>query len=287
MVWRELDRAVSDLGPAIVGVTLAAHILSLNAGQQREASLYQSAVGTVRQSSVGDGTWVGWIGPDDAELLIVVVPGVGTDIGDRSSLAAIAERVWRHVNVVADRCGTGVRTAVAPWLGYDPPDGLLAGIRRSPARDGAELLARDVNGWRDVHDRRIVVVGHSYGATVVTLAASMGMIADEVVLLGAPGLGVESMEDMQFALGADIWSASANGDLVSASARLAPVHGPDPASVARPLPTSMDGHGAYLRDPVLLDALALVALHAVDGAGTVATDCPAPRQADDHLEPRE
>ena len=39
--------------------------------------------------------------------------------------------------------------------------------------------------------------------------------------------------------------------------------------VARALPTSLDGHSAYLRDPVLLDALAALVLdgEALDGAG--------------------
>jgi pimeloyl-ACP methyl ester carboxylesterase len=107
---------------------------------------------------------------------------------------------------------------------------------------------------------RVVVVGHSYGGLVAARAEARGMDADELVLLGAPGLGVGGLRELGLAPGADVWAATARLDPIALVARAGLLHGRDPADVARVLPTSLDGHGAYLRDPVLLDALAVLAL---------------------------
>ena len=114
------------------------------------------------------------------------------------------------------------------------------------------------------------MVGHSYGALVAARASAAGMAADELVLLGAPGLGVAGRAALRLPRGADLWAAAATGDPVSALATPGWVHGPDPVPLARPLPTSMWGHGAYLEDPLLLDGLAALTLHDPDPAGTVA-----------------
>ncbi|MEI2699893.1 MAG: alpha/beta hydrolase [Microthrixaceae bacterium] len=116
---------------------------------------------------------------------------------------------------------------------------------------------------------RVVAVGHSYGALVVARAASSGMRADEVVLLGAPGLGADGGELERGVGSPGLWSASSVADPIALLARVGIIHGEDPSGRARPLPTSADGHGSYLADPVLLDALAAVAL-GDDRGGTVA-----------------
>ena len=224
---------------------------------------------TLEHSEVGDGRWVGWVGPEDPTVVVVLVPGVGTDLHDRSSLELQARRVHQHLQLVGARRRTGDTVAVVAWLGYDPPDHVLAGLRRRPAAEGAAHLAADVERWRRAGARRVVAVGHSYGALVVAQAASDGMVADEVVLLGAPGLGVGEYESDRAPGGPGLWSAAAVADPIALLARVGIVHGEDPSTRARPLPTSVDGHGSYLEDPVLLDALATVALGAETG-GTVA-----------------
>jgi pimeloyl-ACP methyl ester carboxylesterase len=116
----------------------------------------------------------------------------------------------------------------------------------------------------------VVVVGHSYGGVVAARASAAGMGADELVLLGAPGLGVTDPSQLRLRAGAELWSAAARGDAISVLARIGVVHGPDPVAHARALPTSTWGHGAYLEDPELLAALAELALHDPRPAGTVA-----------------
>lgn len=224
---------------------------------------------TLERSEAGDGRWVGWLGPADATIVVVLVPGVGTDLADRDSLELDARRVREHLQLVAARLRTGETVAVVAWLGYDPPDDLLAGLRRRPAAEGAAHLVVDVERWHGVGTRRVVAVGHSYGALVVARAASSGMRADEVVLLGAPGLGADGGELERGVGSPGLWSASSVADPIALLARVGIIHGEDPSGRARPLPTSVDGHGSYLADPVLLDALAAVAL-GDDRGGTVA-----------------
>ena len=76
------------------------------------------------------------------------------------------------------------------------------------------------------------------------------MRPDELVLLGAPGLGVHEVADLHLGPGAGLWAGAADGDAVSLLARAGWVHGPDPLGVAVRLPTSLAGHGRYLDDPV-------------------------------------
>jgi pimeloyl-ACP methyl ester carboxylesterase len=182
---------------------------------------------------------------------VVLVPGVGTDRGDAGRLGRDAEEVWRHL---------AGRAAVVSWLGYDPPDHVPLGVDRRPAHRGAPELVRQVAALRAAGARRVVVVGHSYGGLVATVASAEGMGADELVLLGAPGLGVADLAALHLPPGADLWAAAARLDPISWLARTGLVHGPDPADLALAMPTSLDGHSSYLADPVLLAALAEVVL---------------------------
>lgn len=281
--------ALADLGPrlggAAVELDLAARRLGVHAAAQRRASLGSPPVAVLRSSTEGDGRWVARTGDADAQVVVVLVPGVGTELSDRHELARDARRVWEQLAVAADRdgfdqdrAGRGVAAqdgvAVVTWLGYDPPDHLLGGLARGPAVVGGAGLAADVQRLRRAGAERLVVVGHSYGGLAAARASAAGMLADEVVLLGAPGLGVPDRAALRLAPGAELWAAVARGDAVGLLARPGWVHGPDPLGVARHLPTSMPGHGAYLDDPVLLAALADLALHDPRPAGTVARIAP-------------
>jgi hypothetical protein len=240
----------------------AAQRLRAAVRDQRLASLPSPSWSTLRADRQGDGRWVGRLGDADARLVVVLVPGVGNDLSDVPALRAAAERVWTAAAVRAPSVGSrgpdGV--AVVGWLGYDPPDHLLAAVGAGPAVEGGRALVESVHELRRQGAERVVVVGHSYGALVAARASSAGMRPDELVVLGAPGLGVADTNALALPPGTDLWSAAATGDPVVAVARAGVVHGPDPGPLARPLPTSRRGHSAYLDDPVLLDALASVAL---------------------------
>lgn len=266
--WATVD---DRLVPAIVvggdECAAAARRLRVQARTQRAASL---APPPVRERPGRRGEWVAAIGERSADVVVVLVPGVGTDLGDRPRLRREATQLWRVLAAhgsAADRIGAGAasRVAVVSWLGYDPPDHVLGGLDRAPAIEGAARLIDAVGDLRSRGATRVVVVGHSYGALVASRAAASGMPADELVLLGAPGLGVPSAESLGPLADGHLWAAAAPGDPVALLARTGALHGPDPTRVARRLPTSTSGHGGYLTDTALLDALAELAVAGVPG----------------------
>lgn len=232
------------------------------ADEQRRASLGEPGRHVRRVDPRGDGRAVVVVGDRaSAPVLVVLVPGVGTDLSDLPRLERDAGRLWSELAVGAIGNGLGQEhVAVAAWLGYDPPDHLLGGLRSAPAHDGARVLTRDLADWRRQGVHRAVVVGHSYGALVAARAAAGGASPDELVMLGAPGLGVADVGSLRLGAGADVWAAVAERDPIAWLARAGLVHGPDPGGLARRLPTRATGHGDYLDDPVLLEALTDVVL---------------------------
>jgi pimeloyl-ACP methyl ester carboxylesterase len=192
------------------------------------------------------------VGRADAEVVVVLVPGVGTDRTDRARLVADAERVWR---AAVDHVDDAAAVAVVSWLGYDPPDRVVQAVDAAPADEGAGLLARELRRLRRRGARRVAVVGHSYGGVVAGRAAGPGG-ADVVVQLGAPGVGEPGGVDVLAAAGVRLVAVRAVGDPIGVVAGRAPgLYGEDPVGAVPGLPTSRSGHSAYLRDPVLLDAL--------------------------------
>ncbi len=267
---REVIGLCAQLGRTALQIDWFGRGLRAHADGQRRASLADPSVEVLRQSIGGDGRWVARTGAASAAVAVVLVPGVGTTVSDRDELDRDAARVWQELAVAAERAGLGQdAVAVVDWLGYDPPDHVVAGVVRGPAEVGGAQLAVDVSGLRGDGATWVVVVGHSYGGLVAAQASAAGMGADEVVLLGAPGLGAADLAGLRLTPGADLWAAAADHDVIALLARAGVVHGPDPLRLARRLPTSLDGHGAYLRDPVLLAALAELALHDPRPAGTV------------------
>ncbi len=252
-----------ELGTALRGCTDglvdASRRLDHHALEQRSASLAPAGRTVLRHDPTGDGRLVERLGPADASVVVVLVPGVGTDLGDRAELRADAARVRATVAAAHERERGDPAIAVVSWLGYDPPDRLWEGWRRCPAAVGARRLVEDVSALRAAGAERVVVVGHSYGAVVAAVAGAEGLGADELVLVGSPGLGVAGPGELRLPGHARVWAATAEGDPIAWLARTGLVHGPDPTTLARRLPTSRRGHGAYLEDPVLLAALGTVA----------------------------
>lgn len=268
--WASIDALAPRLGRAAVAWALVARRLRAHATAQRQASLDPPSPRVLWERTAGDGQWVARTGASTAATVVVLVPGVGTTREDRGELSLDAARVWERLAVEAGRSGGGQDdVAVVSWLGYDPPDHLLAGVARRPAELGGASLAAQVATLRAGGARRVVVVGHSYGGLVAVRGAADGMRADEVVLLGAPGSGVADLSALRLPPGAELWAAAERLDAVSLLARAGWVHGPDPVPLARRLPTSRTGHGAYLEDPAVLEALASLALHDPRPAGTV------------------
>ncbi|MEU0554828.1 alpha/beta hydrolase [Dactylosporangium sp. NPDC006015] len=165
--------------------------------------------------------------------------------------------------------------AVIAWLGYHPPGGIrLDAVREDAAASGADALLRFL---RDVDAPRIVLVGHSYGSTVIGLAAARldagtgGRVTD-IVALGSPGMGVDRAADLRTT--ARVWAGTAPGDWTRRLPGLRILgaghgtHPTDPAFGATPLPVEgVTGHdGYFVPGTASLDALAALANGDLDAA---------------------
>jgi hypothetical protein len=230
----------------------------------------------------GDGTAVESVGDlATADRIVVLVPGVDSTLRDLDrGLGGIARRALarqaRNLYTATREACPWTRTAAVAWLGYDPPEGVgLEAARDVRARDGAAALVAFVAGvTRQRPTATLVLVGHSYGALVVGLAARrLGPAVTDVVALGAPGMGVDRAADVGSSV--RVWAAVAESDWIR---RVPPIrigrlgHGVPPSAPAfgaRPLPAELvRGHDGYLDGGSdTLDAVASVVLGASVASG--------------------
>jgi hypothetical protein len=209
-----------------------------------------------------------------ADRIVVLVPGVANTLANfdrglggvaRRAPAVQARNLLAEIQVVEP----DARVAVVAWLGYDAPDGIGFDVAREGlARAGAPALTRFVA--RMAAERpaaTVTLVGHSYGAVVIGLAApELGANVTDVVALGAPGMGVHRAADLGTA--ARVWAAEAPTDWIHRvpGVRLLSLgHDTRPGDAgfgARLLPTDdVTGHDGYLAaGSTTLHAIALVAL---------------------------
>ena len=94
------------------------------------------------------------------------------------------------------------------WIGYDSPNfnpesmpwGLPESVgdvahtvTEANAQDGGIRLSQFVDGLNSTHESgnqpHLTVIGHSYGSTTAAHAATDGLDADRLVLIGSPGAG--------------------------------------------------------------------------------------------------
>lgn len=249
-------------------------------GPAQVAAVPALAVHSARHA---DGLAVEVVGdPATAATVVVLIPGVDTTAAnfDRG-LGGVQRRApaWQArqlaARVAALRPSPAGTVAVIAWLGYHPPRGVrLAAVRQDAAASGAAALLRFL---RDVPAARIVLVGHSYGATVIGRAAARldagagGRVTD-VVALGSPGMGVDRAADLHTT--ARVWAGTAAADWI----RRVPgvrvlgaghgTHPTDPAFGALPLPVGgVTGHdGYFVPGTASLDALAAIAIGDLDAA---------------------
>lgn len=137
--------------------------------------------------------------PDTADNVATFVPGTGTTL---ARLAGDVDRSRAMVDsaVAADRT---VTTSVVAWHGYDAPRSVIPDAASDRfANAGAVALDRFQDGLRAVRagePSRNVVIGHSYGSTVIGAAASdeNSLAADALVLVGSPGVDVERATELR------------------------------------------------------------------------------------------
>jgi pimeloyl-ACP methyl ester carboxylesterase len=175
-----------------------------------------------------------------ARHVAVVVPGMNNDLSNFTG--GDAERVHHQASLFDPD-----EVATIQWLGYDTPEGASA-LSASDAEPGAEALPQFVAGVRAQRAERLhwTVIGHSYGSLVTGMAESgQGLEVDETVLIGSPGVGVNSAGELG---DGNVWVGLARFDPVGYSEW----HGLNPHSRAfgatRFHTGDISGHSSYFNE---------------------------------------
>lgn len=202
-----------------------------------------------------------------AVRIAVLVPGSDTTPANfESGLGGVRRRspVWQARQLVA---AAGPGTAAVAWLGFQPPRGIgRTAIRSERAVSAADALVRYLGSLTlDCPHATIVVIGHSYGSTVLRYAARrLPAAVTDLVAIGSPGMDVDSAGDLGTT--ARLWAGRAPNDWTR---RIPPLrllgaghgrHPTDPRFGARPLDVhDADGHDGYFESgTVSLDSIARV-----------------------------
>jgi hypothetical protein len=184
--------------------------------------------------------------PATAGSVAVLVPGSDTDLSTLDDPADPQHRPLGWARAL--HAAAGPDSAVVLWVGYPTPEGLGRDAATGRlARAAVPALVAEVTALRDRPGGppHLSVVGHSYGAVVVALAARH-LPADELVLVASPGARADDVDDLGTA--ARVSAARAADDWIGRvpHVRLGDLgHGADPAAPsfgAHLLPTG-DVHG--------------------------------------------
>lgn len=153
---------------------------------------------------------------DTADDVSIQVPGIKTEMEDAPNYAQQAANLYESARYNGD--GSSVATMF--WLGYDTPEGAVDWdtMTEGRAQDGGERLAAAVDGLRASRpdDRaHMSVIGHSYGSTTTSYAATDHDLAvDDIALIGSPGTGPADHAS-DFSVGADhVYDGRNSRDLV-------------------------------------------------------------------------
>jgi hypothetical protein len=155
--------------------------------------------------------------PDTAANTAVLVDGSGSGVREGTLADTDGVRLYEE----STRADWAKQTAVVMWVGYDAPNTVFDPGLYEPnaARTGGRLLAADVNALAVTHLGRpthMTVIGHSYGSTVVSDAATYGMRTNDVVLVGSPGTDrAHSAADFHLSPGGHLYVGAASGDAVT------------------------------------------------------------------------
>ncbi|MGW8666138.1 alpha/beta hydrolase [Streptomyces niveus] len=153
--------------------------------------------------------------PDTSKNVSAYVPGLATKLdGDFAG-----GTVQRALDTAIGAQGHDPSSASIVWLGYDAPQNVDV-ISTGDAERGAPAYNEFMNGLgvtNENKDPHLTAIGHSYGSlTVGTAAQQNGGIpgADDIILLGSPGVGVDKAEDL--GVGKEhVYVGAADNDLVT------------------------------------------------------------------------
>lgn len=172
----------------------------------------------------------------------VMVPGMTTDL---NSFPLTNERVQDLMLALSDEAG--VNPAVIGYLGYDAPDNLAEAVFDDQAVQGGPAFAEFLDGLPEHANTQ--VLAHSYGSLLTGRALAEGARPDVVHIFGSPGIGVDSVDELNLDGMTVVTSTENPGDLVSWSERFGEV----PPEGAVELPAMGQGHSEYFDERVLVD----------------------------------
>ncbi|MDG3015688.1 alpha/beta hydrolase [Speluncibacter jeojiensis] len=202
--------------------------------------------------------------PDTAPNVTTFVPGTGTKLPD------IAKDMGRSETMLGQAIASGAPadSSVITWYGYNAPPEIPDAAHIHWADAGAPRLDSFQDGLRVTHDGAPsynVVLGHSYGTTVIGDAAAGGhhLAADNVVLLASPGADADHAGDLhldgipQDQVGQHIFATKAANDPVPLASHLSDlsVAGGPAGAVANLIGEAVTGHtgGPFGIDPTSSD----------------------------------
>ncbi|WP_019070375.1 alpha/beta hydrolase [Streptomyces hokutonensis] len=145
-----------------------------------------------------------------ADRIAVLVPGSDTSLDTYDRFRATALNLRRRLAHDAPNS----RTAVVSWLGYDTPRTVSATVLTAGRADQAAPRLREfIRQLRGITGRtaRIALLCHSYG-TVVCGRAAAGLDVSDLVLVGSPGTGADSVAGLRTS--ARVWAARGGDDWV-------------------------------------------------------------------------
>jgi hypothetical protein len=175
-----------------------------------------------------------------ARHVAVVVPGMNNDLDNFTG--GDAEKVQHQASQFDPD-----QVATIQWLGYDTPEGATA-ITDGAAEPGAEALPQFIAGIRAQRTERLhwTVIAHSYGSLVTGMAESQqGLEVDETVLVGSPGVGVDSADDLG---DGNVWVGLAAWDPVGYSEWFGPNPHDKGFGATRFHTGDISGHSSYFNE---------------------------------------
>ncbi|WP_251060251.1 alpha/beta hydrolase [Streptomyces sp. ISL-100] len=135
--------------------------------------------------------------PDTSRNVSAYVPGLGTKLDGEF----VDDTLKRGLDTAKGAQKYDESSAAIVWLGYDAPN-FATVVSTSNAEEGAPAYNQFMAGLgatNEHKDPHLTAIGHSYGSLAVGTAAQQdGGIpgADDIILLGSPGTGVDRAEDL-------------------------------------------------------------------------------------------
>ncbi|RRD36496.1 hypothetical protein EII31_02730 [Leucobacter sp. OH2974_COT-288] len=121
--------------------------------------------------------------PHTAQQLIVLVPGMGSNVGGIGNTLAAAQALRSQLQTHR------VKTAVIVWQGYDSPELLEEPLRHKAVAGGVQLRGDIAALQQQYPAAKLSIIGHSYGTTTAAEALKgLDQPVQNFIAVGSAGL---------------------------------------------------------------------------------------------------